>query len=84
MRQSQAHNERLHRMQEDHKEEFERIRAQHHRENEALEGKLTAANKERNNDKKEVSKLQQKINLQEQDMKIHLNEISKLKIEKQE
>ena len=61
MRQSQAHNERLHRMQEDHKDEIEKIRAQNHREVEALEAKVTAAAKERNNDKKDMAKLQQKI-----------------------
>jgi hypothetical protein len=58
MRQSQAHNERLHRMQEDHKDELEKVRAQHLRDNEALEAKITVGAKERNNDKKELAKLQ--------------------------
>ena len=40
MRQSQAHNERLHRMQEDNKDEVEKVKAQHHREFEALEAKI--------------------------------------------
>jgi len=48
-------------MQEDHKDELEKIRAQNHREVEALEAKVTAATKERNNDKKDMAKLQQKI-----------------------
>jgi hypothetical protein len=45
-------------MQEDHKDELEKVRAQHVRENEALEAKITAGAKERNNDKKELAKLQ--------------------------
>jgi hypothetical protein len=45
-------------MQEDHKDELEKVRAQHHREVEALEAKISASIKERNNDKKDLTKLQ--------------------------
>ena len=71
-------------MQEDHKDELEKVRAQHVRENEALEAKITVSAKERNNDKKELAKLQQKINQQDQEVKILSNEIAKLTVEKQE
>ena len=45
-------------MQEDNKNELEKVRAQHLRENEALEAKITVGAKERNNDKKDIAKLQ--------------------------
>ncbi len=79
LRQSQAHNERVHRLQEDHKTEMERLRNQHQYEIDSLQSKVEKAAEDQANEKKELAKSILLKNQLDQQSRTQKNEIESLK-----